>query len=150
VRQKSWLPSHFRLSIQGVEQACKYVNKIESLVIKQATFQDQAGQLRDFQKQPGKLEFPNLVITLAEAQAGPFYAWFEDMVIKGNAGEDRERPGILEFLSPDFKTILFSIQFSHLGIFSFAPQTAETISEAVKRVKVEMYCEQMTLTPAKA
>lgn len=147
VQHKTWLPANFRLNIQGVEQACKFVNKIEPLVIKQTIVQDQLGQMRDYQKQPGKLEFPNLVITLAEAQAAPFYAWFEDMVIKGNAGEDRERPGVLEFLSPDLKSVLFAINFSHLGIFSFAPEKVEANAETVRRVKVEMYCEQMTLTP---
>jgi hypothetical protein len=149
VQQKIWIPANFRLNIQGLEQACKFVSKIEPLVIKQPIIQDPVGQKRDFQKQPGKPEFPNLVIALSEAQAGPFYAWFEDMVIKGNAGEDRERPGMLEFLSTDLKTALFTIHFSHLGIFGFTPENADSTSEKIRRVKVEMYCEQITLTPAK-
>jgi hypothetical protein len=147
VQQKPWIPANFRLNIQGLEQACKFVSKIEPLVIKQTIIQDQVGQMRNFQKQPGKLEFPNLVIMLAEAQAGPFYAWFEDMVIKGNAGEDRERPGMLEFLSANMQTVMFTIHFNHLGIFGFTPESGG--SEKIRRVKVEMYCEQMTLTPAK-
>jgi hypothetical protein len=149
VQQKHWIPANFRLNIQGLEQACKFVNKIESLVIKNGLTQDQVGQQRDFQKQPGKLEFPNLVITLSETQAGPFYGWFEDMVIKGNAGEDRERPGMLEFLGPDLKTVLFTIHFSHLGIFGFAPENADPAKENIRRVKVEMYCEQISLAQSK-
>ena len=62
--------------------------------------QDVVGQMRDPQKEPGKLEFPNLVISLAESSAGTFYAWFQDMVIKGNAGENNEKAGTLELLDP--------------------------------------------------
>ena len=39
-------------------------------------------------KEPAALEFPNLKITLAEAGAKTWDAWFEDFVIKGNNGDD--------------------------------------------------------------
>lgn len=131
---KQWLPSAFRLRIQGLEQAAQRVNKIEALTIKFKVASV---------KEPGGIEIPNLVITLPEVHAGPFYQWHEDFVIKGNNGPDRERPGVLEWLAPDFKTVLGSLQFFNLGIFKIAPDKLEAATETIRRVKVEMYCERM-------
>lgn len=144
-QQKGWRAANFRLRIQGLEDACKYVSKIEALVIKQTVAQNQIGEMRDYQKEPAKIEFPNLVLSLSESQAGPFYAWFEDFVVKGNNGQDRERPGILELLSPDLKEVLLTVNFSNLGIFSFTPDKQESNAEAIRKVTVEMYCERLTL-----
>jgi hypothetical protein len=146
VQQKLWLPSNFALQIGDLD--CSRVSKIDALTIKQKPAPDQIGQMRDYQKEPGKLEFPNLSITMPEAYAGTFYKWFEDFVIKGNNGEDREKDGSLKFLSPNRQEVLLAINFSHLGIFSFAPEKVEANADAIRRVKVEMYCEQITLTPA--
>jgi hypothetical protein len=71
------------------------------------------------------------------------------MVIKGNAGENNEKAGTLEFFDPTLKSTLFTIYFHHLGIFGFTPEKSEANAETIKRVKVEMYCEQMTLVPVK-
>lgn len=67
------------------------------------------------------------------------------MVIKGNAGENNERPGTLELLAPTMKTVLLTINFEHLGIFGFAPEKSDANADQIRRVKVELYCEQITL-----
>jgi len=144
-QQKAWLPANFRLQIQGLEAACTRINKIEALTIKQKIAENAIGEVRDYQREPASLEFPNLVVTLPEIDAGPFFDWFDDFVVKGNAGDDKERAGFLELLSPDLKTVLLRVNFSHLGIFSFSPMKQETNAESIKRVKVEMYCEQITI-----
>lgn len=144
-QQKAWSPGNFRLQIQGLEAACTRVNKIEALTIKQKITENAVGDMRDYQREPASLEFPNLVITLPEADAGPFFQWFDDFVIKGNAGDDKERAGFLELLSPDLKTVMLRINFSHLGIFSFSPLRQEANADSIARVKVEMYCEQITM-----
>lgn len=61
---------------------------------------------------------------------------------KGNSTEDREKGGILEFLSSDNKTVLFSLTFSNLGIFRLtrAPQDS---AQSIRRVKAEMYVERI-------
>jgi hypothetical protein len=141
-RAKPWLSSNFRLTIPGLD--CSRVSKIDAFTIKQPVLaQGQAGQSKVLPA--GKLEFPNLAISVAEANAGTFYAWFQDMVLKGNVGENFERPGTLELLDPTMKTVLLTIIFEHLGIFGFTPENAEAGAEKIKRVKVEMYCEQIAL-----
>lgn len=148
-KQKKWLPANFRLRIDGLDQACARVNKIEALTIKQAVIADEIGALRDYAKEPGKLEFPNLVITLPDTAADELYAWHEDFVIKGNNGQNKERNGSLEYLSTAGET-LFKLDFQNLGIFKLAPEPVEPEGENIRRVKAEMYCESMkfSYTPA--
>jgi tail tube protein gp19 len=142
--QKKWLPANFRLTIAGLEAACAKVNKVEALTIKQTVVQDPVGDQRDYQKEPGKIDFPNLRVTLPEAWAEPFFAWHEDFVIKGNSADQQEKSGTLEYLTPDLATALFTLSFKGLGIFKCAPEKAEAGSENIRRVKAEMYCEQIT------
>jgi phage tail-like protein len=142
--QKKWLPSNFRLKIDNLEKACPKVNKIEALTIKQKVVEDPCGEQRDFQKVPASIEYPNLVITCAESHADELYAWHEDFVINGNNSQDKEKGGTLEYLSANLKDVLFTLTFSGLGIFKLTPEKVEAGSESVRRVKAEMYCEQIT------
>jgi hypothetical protein len=142
-QQKKWLPANFKLEIDGLGDACKHVNKIEALTIKQKVVDNPVGELRDYQKEPAHIEFPNLVITLSEAYADQLFAWHEDFVIKGHNSNDKEKTGMLQYLSSDLKP-LFTLEFKGLGIFKLTPEKAEAHSENIKRVKCEMYCEQIT------
>ena len=139
--QKMFLPSNFKLEIDGID--CSKVNRIEPLTVKQTTVTNDIGEARDAQKEPGKLEFPNLKITVAEVAAESFLAWHEDFVIKGNNGEKNEKNGSLTLLTPNRKEVLARIKFFNLGIFRVQPQKTEANADAIKRVEVEMYVERM-------
>jgi len=141
--QKKWLPANFRLNIDGLKDPCSRVNKIEALTLKQKNVENPVGELRDFEKEPAYLEVPNLVITLPESHADDMYKWHEDFVIKGNNGDDKERNGTLEYLTPNLQEVLFTVTFKHLGIFKIAMDKVESGAEGLRRVKVEMYCEEM-------
>jgi len=142
--QKKWLPSNFRLKIDGLDKGCAKVNKIEALTIKQKVVEDPCGQQRDYQKVPASIEYPNLVVTLSEAYAEEFYKWHEEFVINGDNGQDKEKGGTLEYMSANMKDVLFTLTFSGLGIFKLTPEKVEAGSENIRRVKAEMYCEQIT------
>ncbi|HEY3197901.1 MAG TPA: phage tail protein [Nitrospirales bacterium] len=145
-KTKAWHTSNFRLRIQGLEDACTRINKIEPLVVKQTIQSISSGDKRSPASLPGPLEFSNLVITLPELDAGPFYKWYDDFAIKGNQGDDKERQGVLELLDPTLKEVLLSVTLHHLGIFNFAPEKMEASSEKIRLVKAEMYCEAIQLT----
>ncbi len=142
-KQKQWTPANFKLRIDGLDEGCAKVNKIEALTIKQKVTEHAVGEMRDYEKEPGHLEVPNLVITLSEAHAEGFYKWHEDFVIKGNCQESAEKGGSLEYLAHDLKTVLFTLNFKHLGIFKMTPEKVEAGSEQIRRVKCEMYCEEI-------
>lgn len=151
-KQKTFIPSNFRLSIQGLEDACSKVSKVDAFTFKQSVAPDDIGHPRE----PGKLEFPNLKITLAEVDSGPFTDWFNSFVLLGNATDDQEKTGSLELLAPNLKDVLATIKFIHLGIFAVNPtaplpdpcdcdccKTAKKAPDKIRTVTVELYCEQM-------
>jgi len=141
--QKRWLPANFRLQIEGLMEGCKRVNKIEAITVKQKVVENAVGEMRDYEKEPAVLEIPNLVVTLPESHAEEFYQYHEDFVIKGNNGDDKEKGGSLEFLTPNLQEVIFTITFQHLGIFKLTPEKVESGSENIRRVKAELYCENM-------
>jgi hypothetical protein len=141
--QKQWLPSNFRLKIDGLDEACKLVSKVEVLTIKQKFTEYSTGELRDYEILPTSIEIPNLVVSLAYSHADHFYKWHEDFVIKGNNDDQQEKNGTLEYLSPDLKQVLLTLTFKHLGIFKLTPEKVEAHREQIRRVRAEMYCEQI-------
>jgi len=142
-QQKLWLPANFRLRIDGLEAATSRVNKIEAIVVKQKVVENPVGDQRDYEKEPAKVEIPNLVITTAESHAQTLYDWHEDFVVMGNNGQEQEKTGSLVFLASDSKTELFQLDLHHLGLFRL---TAEEGGEGIRRLKAEMYCEEMTFS----
>ncbi len=139
--QKRWLVSNFRLEIDGLD--CSRVSKIDSFTIKQKAVTDDIGDARDYQREPGKLEFPNLKISLAEIAAKSWIDWHEDFVIKGNNADAQEKSGALVFLAPNLGVELARIRFFNLGIFKLTPDKAEAGSEQIRRYTAELYCERM-------
>jgi phage tail-like protein len=142
--QKGWIASNFRLTIPGLD--CSKVSRIEAVTVKQELADDEIGETRDYQREPGALEIPNLAVTLAEATAQTWRDWFEDFVIRGNSGADREKTGQVDFLSHDLKTVLFAVTFNGLGIFKLARVASSANAEVIARLKAELYCEEVRLT----
>jgi len=144
--QKQWLPSNFRFEVGDKNLLpTGRVNKIEAITIKRTVVTDEIGDTRDPQKEPGKLEFPNLVFTLPEADAQPWLDYFEDFVIQGNNSDNDggEKRGRLTYLASNLKDELGRLDFFNLGIFKISTDKAEAASDTIKRVKVELYCERL-------
>ena len=142
-KQKHWLPANFRVQIDGLADACRRVNKVDAVSVKQKQAEVPQAGFRDVMREPASIDFSNLVLMLPEADADPFYEWFQKFVVEGNCTDAAERTGSIEYLTTDLKTILFSVSFQHLGIFKITPDKHEAGAGAIRRVKVEMYCESM-------
>lgn len=153
-QQALWLPSNFRLTIDGLDAS--RVSKIDSFTVKQRFVTDPIGDARDYLKEPGKLEFPNLKITFSESSAQSWLQWHEDFVIRGNAGDDKERNGMLELLAPDRQTVLARIRFFNMGILSVEPARPASdpcqigcpadfaaVRDAIGKMQAELYVERM-------
>jgi hypothetical protein len=139
--QKNWLASNFRFEMDGLDG--KGVAHIESFSVGQPAATDNVGETRDYQKQTGKLVFPNLKISLNQSSASTWSQWFNDFVVMGNNGDDREKRGGIVFLDPYLKE-LGRINLFNCGIFRLAPAKA-VATDAIKRVTAELYCERMEL-----
>lgn len=139
--QKKWSPANFRLEIDGLD--CTKVSKVDSFTVKQTVVSDEIGEARDYLKEPGNIEFPNLKISLPELAVMSWFDWFDDFVVKGNNSEDKEKNGTLTFLAPNLKDELLTIKFFNLGIFRLAGDKTEANSDKIKLVTAELYCERM-------
>ena len=145
-KQQEWLSSNFRLTIPVID--CTHVSKIEAFEVKQTTQPGVPMEARSPSKAPGRLEISNLTLQISEQNSGSFYAWYQDMVVKGN-GEKSERDATLQLLDRDTKTVLQTLNFHNVGICAFAPVVSSAVAtESIRRVQVELYCERMTFGQA--
>lgn len=142
--RKQWQSTHYRLNIQGLEAATAKARKIEALAIKMQMASSPTGEARQYATDRVKIEFPNLVVSVPEASARPFYDWHQDFVVAGNNGQDREKVGVLEYLSPDLKSVLLTVNFFNLGIFRISVEAPPTNVERISSVTASMYCEAIT------
>jgi hypothetical protein len=144
-KQKMWLPSFFRLKIDGGSESlnCTRVSKVDAIVIKQKVIENAVGEELVFDKEPAQIDFPNLVITLPEADAQGWYQWHKSFVIDGKSEQENEKSGTLEYLAADKSTVLFTLTFQQLGIIKFQPDKLESASDKLRTVKIEMYCESI-------
>jgi len=143
VNQKLSLPSNFKVTIDGLD--CTKIRRVNSFTVKQSAATDDIGDARDYLHEPGKVDFPNLEITLPEAAAKTWFDWFEDFAIKGNNDESKEKTGSIAFLSPNLAEELMRIDLFNLGIFKIEYDRTEAQSDQVATVTAHLYCERMAL-----
>jgi hypothetical protein len=143
-KQKLWLPSNFRLNIDGLE--CKRVTKINSFSIKQTLVTDDIGDARDYAKEPAKIEYPNLTLLIAQTDIDSWHKWYEDFLVKGNNANENEKTGTLTLLGPNMHDEIAHIDLKGIGLKRFTPFLRSAAnSDAIARFEVELYVETMTL-----
>lgn len=143
MNQKRWLPSNFRLDIQGID--CRYVNRIDSFSVTQKIRPLYTGPQRKPELEPTGIDFSNLTVYLAVEHAQDFFRWHEDFVVAGHKSTTSERAGFIEFLGPDNQTVIFTINLNQVGIHRLTIEKSEAHAEQIKRAKVELYLESMEL-----
>lgn len=126
VKSKIWLPSNFRLEIDGLD--CKKVSKIDAFTVRCAA----------------PVDFPDLRITFLESSAQTWLDWHQSFVIDGKNSDKEEKTGKLVLLAPNVKDVLGEIRFFGLGIHRLAPTKQES-GAAVQRLVADLYCERMEL-----
>lgn len=140
-QQKLWLPANFKLEIDGLD--CTKVNKVDAFTVKQAVVTSEIGDSRDYEREPAKVEFPNLSVTFLEASAQSWIDWHKSFLIQGNNGQEQEKNGRLLFLSSNLQEQLLEIKFFNLGIFKLDAEAGEPNADAPARMTAELYCERM-------
>jgi phage tail-like protein len=139
--QKLFLPSNFRVTIDGLD--CTKIATVDALTVKQHAATDDIGDARDMEREPAVTEFPNLKIALAANGADSWRTWFSDFVINGKNGQENEKSGKIELLSPNRQTVLATITLLGLGIYRLDDDWTGEAADKVRRVHAELYCEQM-------
>lgn len=141
-KQKSWLASKFRLSLEGISNLSK-VNKIESFTIKQGVKKMYTGQDRFPLLTPTKIEYPNLICTIAEAYSADLLKWHQDNM-KGKNEKQGQISGSLEYLSADGQS-LFRLNLFEVGLVQYSIVQATANEGKIKRAKFELFVGRMDL-----
>jgi len=140
--QKLWLPSNFRLAIDGLD--CSKVAKIDAFVVKQSAADDSVGRDRG-EPSTLRVRFPDLRISLSESSAQSWVDWHKSFVIDGNSGRGEQRDGSLLLLAPDLQSQLARIELVGLGIFSLVSDKAEVGADQIRRMTASLYCTRMAI-----
>lgn len=139
--------SNFRFNVQGLEKSCGRISKVEGVTVTRTPANNRLDQdkFRQSSSAPGAIDCSKVSITLPEIDAGPFYAWFDDMVINGRPGT--ERAGVLEWLDPTLKNVVASVQLGGLGIVRYEPDPIKAggAEKLAGQVQIDMYCETVNL-----
>jgi phage tail-like protein len=143
--QKLWSSCNFRFSLDGFEEPCKRVTKIDSFTIKQNILEYHTGTQRAPIKTPSQVDFPQLTFYVPEVDAGPFMKRFAERGVKGQLrGESQNKAGeLIVFDADEAKNELFSLQFYGADIANVQPDKSDASSEEIKMLKVDLYTERM-------
>lgn len=139
---KNWLTSNFKVSIPGIDAS--RVRKIESFSIKQEAVRHTVatGTDRFARFVPGRMEIPNLVFYVPEANAQGFFDWHDDFVVRGNSSDAQEKSATIDLLAPTGETIM-TLMFGNVGIISVSPVKSASPVAAIRVVRVELYAERV-------
>jgi hypothetical protein len=136
--EKKWLPSNFRLTIGGLDEACRHVNKIEALTIKRKTVEMRAGTQGASGSQSSIWEPSALAFTLPTADARGFYDWLK-AARSGKGGE--RKTAVVQLLSANQQTVLATLRGTDAIIVAVNGDALSAGGENGRRVKVELLVE---------
>jgi hypothetical protein len=143
-KQKLWLPSAFRFTIDGVT-GLEHTNKLEAFTIKQGIKKMYVGRERLPQIEPTKIEFPDLTGTVALEYADKLFEWHDKYVMKGQRDTRALKTGSLEFLAPKRDKTLFSINLYDVGLAALQVLPSTANQDMIKRVKFQLFVGRMEL-----
>jgi hypothetical protein len=144
-KQKAWLTSNFRFDMDGLDGT--RVASIESFTVGQSIARD-IGDVRETIKSPGRIEFPNLKLSISQTSMASWLTWYTDFVVNGNNDDQHEKKGAIVLLGPDLKAELARINLLNCGIYRLVSGPFEANSETIRRFTAELYCERMQLVPS--
>ena len=143
---KPWRVSDFRLTIAGMENASLQVTTIRTLKLSEKIVKRFAGESRNYEIDPGGIEFPELLLELPTQYVEPFATWFQQTAVKG--GLPSEKQGALDFLAPGSSTPYFTLPLDGLGISGLSQaKGAKNVPSAPSAIsKIRLYCNTMSFS----
>jgi phage tail-like protein len=142
-KQKLWTACNFDFVLDGLDQAVfRRVTKIEALTIKTSVIEYHVGGQLEPYKSGSRMEYPNITITMPEADIQPVA---DALQAYWNKKEPRAPSGgHIDYLDSELKP-LATLGFTGANIVSITPDRSDATSEELKMVKVEIVTETMTL-----
>jgi hypothetical protein len=120
IKSKPFLPSNFRLKIDGLPAT--RVRSIAPI---------------SFRRGAGGITPTDLVVTFASGDVDPWRAWADDFIVKGNNGQGKEKQGSVEVMSPNLSDVLATLAIRQIGIRELVPDD----TSALRGYRASMYFE---------
>jgi len=138
-KQKAVSCCNFTFTVNGFENACKRVNKVDGFSVKCKIIEHQVSTRLENVKVPGKIELPNITFYLPEVDAQAFLDHHTKTTMDGQRGAPI--PGAVLKFHNNAKADHGTITFNDCTIFSVTHDKADSSSEDIRMVKVEMAIE---------
>ncbi|MDX6585773.1 MAG: hypothetical protein QOI31_246 [Solirubrobacterales bacterium] len=114
--------------------------KIDAFTIKQGLAEVSPGG----PKRAAKISIPDIKVTLTRNSGlSSWLAFYEDFLVEGNHSEADEIDGQVTLTNSKGTKELATIDLLNMGILAAIPVTEQVDGETVRRVQVEMYCEEL-------
>lgn len=147
-KQRLWLPSNFSFKVDKFGTGKKQPNaKIEAFAVKQNIITVPVGKELIATKEPGRIEFPQIAVTVMERDAQNWLKWYEEFVRDGNHEPGKESDGHIEYLKRDTSTPLVILDIYSMGILEVSPVKHDSKQAQIQKLKISLYCERMELKP---
>ena len=138
--QKLWTSCNFRFALDGFDDACKNVSKIDSFTVKQTIIEYHQGNLRAPLKCPSQIDFPQLSFYVPESDAEKFQTHITKRVVAGEKGGGLT--GTIQTYDNQRRP-LFTLSFYGADILAVTPDKLDSSSEEIKQCKIDITTERM-------
>jgi len=143
-QQKHWSPANFDLSIDGFAPSCARVTKIDSFTIKQKVVEYNEGMRRSTVKLPSRIEYPNLVFYIPEADSKALVEHHNKYNVDGAVEPDTRLHGEINcYDNSKQPKKIFTVEFLGASLFNITVDKGDAGSEDIKQAKVEVSIETM-------
>lgn len=135
VAAKSKAAGGFRFSVSGLDAATQGVSAVDM----------PSAKLRPLTKgvaNSGKYDLSAFTVELSMQHAKPYLDWFEQFAIKRSNTE--EATAKLELMTPDLKSVLYTVTLEGVGISALRTAKQEAGNESIAKLEATLYAERMT------
>lgn len=140
--QKHVTACNFEFALDGYPDACKRTTKVDALSIKVKTVEHFYGTRLESAKLPGKVEMPNLVFYVPEADAAELRQLHNDRMAGTRLDQGKGLGAMLTFYNNN-RDNKGQIQFKGVHIFNVSSEKSDASSEDLKLTKIECAVEKV-------
>jgi len=138
-KQKSAMRSAFRVILPGLP--AERVATVSAIEVRAKRSEGAGvGTERAPSKAP-ELEIPNIKLTMSAVDVKPWQQWLDKTL--SETGSSQEKTMRVELLDPSMKNAMASVDLSGVGIVAIRTPKTEANSEAIQRVEIELFAEQL-------
>jgi phage tail-like protein len=142
LKQKLWSTANFGFRVDGIWGGGIQRNtRVDAFCIRQHMLRHRAGNRLEADLYPGKLEYPNLVVSFGEEHINEWYRWWKENL----AGTITRRSGAISWYAPNLTTELMRLNLSGLGLLNLEIDKYEAGKEKMAQAKATLFVEGMAL-----